>query len=264
MKKISYFVAFCAMFSGFAGADAASQTSIFKTEVRKGLGSDRNYATGRVRNDSLNGTIAYGEMGREVFYDVKDTKASDDEYSLFIPTSMYVRMGGGMNLGVATKKARDGGETHQARNSWNVLLGLGWNMSSYVRTELAFQETTFRFKDIDELKANYNMLNGMLYFDFARRYVQAGDVTYRRTIVPFMGLGMGIGEYNFDGANGANGMVVAAPRAELGVNFMFNNTVGLDLAYQYQLMFGHGFGWNTSRSGADGMSNLMATIRVNF
>ena len=109
---------------------------------------------------------------------------------------MYVRMGGGLNIAGATKKARVGNEKHESRNSWNVLIGLGWNMSSYVRTEIAFQESSFGFKGIDA-RADYHTLNGMLYFDFARRYVHHGDITYRRTFVPFMGIGAGIGEYEF-------------------------------------------------------------------
>jgi hypothetical protein len=79
-----------------------------------------------------------------------------------------------------------------------------------------------------------------------------------------MGLGAAIGTYEFQGASGADGMVIAAPRATLGFNVMFNDLIGIDIAYQYQLMIGNGFGWGTSDGDASSISNLMATIRANF
>jgi hypothetical protein len=123
----------------------------------------------------------------------------------------------------------------------------------------------FQFDDLtSNHRATYNTIGGMLYFDLARRYIQSGDITYRRSFVPFIGIGAGIGAYEFQGASGADGMVIAAPRATLGFNVMFNDLIGIDIAYQYQLMIGNGFGWGTSDGGASNISNLMATIRANF
>ena len=249
----------------------ASNDGQFKTEILNGLNTVRTQYTNvpettyttNVVDTTIYDDAGYGELGREVFYDVPNN-ASDSDYELFIPTTMYVRMGGGINIGLATKKARVANDTFKSNGSWNTLIGLGWNMSSHVRTEIAFQESTFKFKDISDLHASYHTLNGMLYFDFLRRYAQSGDITYRRVFVPFMGIGMGMGAYDFIGDNGADGFVVAAPRAELGMNFMLNDVIGLDLAYQYQMFWGHGFGWNTHRIGVDSISNIMATIRVNF
>ena len=261
MKKISCFAIICAISAFCGNADAARRGDAFRGEVLNGLGSTR---TQRVSGDMTAASYAgvYGEMGQEVMYDT--VPAEPSEYDLFVPTSMYVRMGGGLNIGAATKKARFGNETHKSKNSWNVLIGLGWNMSSYVRTEIAFQESSFEFKDLPDLTADYHTLNGMLYFDFLRRYVQTGDITYRRSFVPFMGIGAGIGEYEFSGDGGSGGFLVVVPRLELGMNFMLNDMIGLDIAYQYQMNIGHGFGWNTSRNGVDNISNIMATIRVNF
>lgn len=270
MKKI-YNVALAFVSCAVAGTANAASDGQFKSEILKGLNSVRTQYT-YVPETTYTATVVdtttyddagYGELGREVFYDMP-SDADDSDYELFIPTSMYVRVGGGINFGLATKKARVADETFQSRGSWNATIGLGWNMSSYVRTEIAFQESTFEFKDLSDMTASYHTLNGMLYFDFLRRYVQSGDITYRRVFVPFMGLGAGLGAYNFVGAHGAGGFVVAAPRAELGMNFMLNEMVGIDLAYQYQMFLGHGFGWNTKRAGVDGISNIMATIRVNF
>ena len=268
MKKISCFMVACACFAVCGNADAARRGDAFRGEVLNGLNTNRvakNY-TARQGGTTIDATAAsyagaYGEMGQEVFYD--ESPAKNEDYNIFVPTTMYVRMGGGLNISGATKKARFDCERHAAKDSWNVLLGLGWNMSSYVRTEVAFQQSTFEFKDID-LSADYHTINGMLYFDFARRYVHSGDITYRRSFVPFMGIGAGIGTYDFTGENGAGGFLVVAPRFELGMNFMLNDMIGLDVAYQYQMNIGHGFGWNTSRSGVDNVGNVMATIRVNF
>jgi hypothetical protein len=237
---------------------AADRDSRFKREVQDGLyGGGSLYRTTNVAYGN-----GYGELAQEVFYDVPSSDGED--YELFIPTKMYVRMGGGMNIGALTKSARVGHKKHESRGSWNTLIGLGWNMSSYVRTEVAFQESTFKFDGLSDLYANYHMLNGMLYFDFARRYIQSGDITYRRTFVPFMGVGLGLGAYDFAGTHGANGAVLAAPRMELGMNFMLTDLLGIDIAYQHQLLIGHGFGWSTRRIGVDNVGNIMATIRMNF
>ncbi len=282
MKKVSYLL--LATVAGFfnTNADAKKLTG----EIRNGLDKSSGYNTfirtqGPVRmHNNVGGynidTTVYqtsssvdfsgtGEMGHEVFYDDRPVEYDEDnDYRLFIPTSMYMRMGGGMNLGFATKKARVGDEKYASKDSWNLLVGLGWNMSSYVRTEIEFQRSSFRFTDLPGETAYYNMFNGMLYFDLARRYVQNGDITYRRTIVPFMGFGAGVGMYDFNGGNGASGLTVAAPRAEFGVNFMITDMIGIDVYYQYQMLIEHGFGWNTTRAGVDGISNIMATFRVNF
>ena len=130
--------------------------------------------------------------------------------------------------------------------------------------KLIFQSTTLKFSDLKNFNANYQTIGGMLYFDLARRYVQHGDITHMRHFVPFMGFGAGFGHYEFEGANGANGFVVAAPRAELGFNVMITDLIGVDIAYQYQMMIGHGFGWNTDGKGVNSMSNVIASFRVNF
>ena len=258
MKKISYFVGACIAMAVCASGFAADYSGRFRKEIENGL--DYKNTSNYIDGTSLSYVGSYGELGQEVLYDTDPSC----KYKKFTPPAMYIRLGGGLNIPGATKKARLGGETHKSHGSWNAIIGIGWNMSSYVRTELNFQESVFRFQDLHDMDAHYHTLNGMLYFDFARRYVRSGDIIRRRTFVPFMGIGAGIGAYNFSGDNGADGFLVVAPRAELGVNFMFCDTVGLDIAYQYQMNIGHGFGWNTSRSGVDNIGNAMATIRINF
>ena len=109
----------------------------------------------------------------------------------------------------------------------------------------------------------YN-IGGLLYFDLARRYVQTGDITRRRVFVPFIGLGAGFGHYEFEGTGGADGFVIAAPRAQVGFNIALTDLIGIDIAYQYQMMIGNGFGWDVRAGGVDNVSNVMASFRVNF
>ena len=142
-------------------------------------------------------------------------------------------------------------------------IGLGWNLSSYVRTEIDFQAATFEFSDLDDYRATSQQLGGTLYFDFARRWVRTGDITRRRTFVPFMGLGVGTGMYKFQGAGGSDGFFVA-PRAILGVNLMLTDVIGIDLSWQYQMFIGNGFGWDVRRGGVDNLNNAMLSFRVNF
>ena len=117
---------------------------------------------------------------------------------------------------------------------------------------------------MDDRQATYQTIGGTLYFDFARRYIQTGDITRRRTFVPYMGIGVGFGAYEFEGASGSDGLIIAAPRATLGFNVMFSDLIGIDVAYQYQMMIGNGFGWDVRQGGVDNISNIMTTLRVNF
>ena len=254
MKKISVLAILMATF----GANAATyDADKFRSEILRGV--DMIGARATIDETSID---APGELGREV-YEIAGVVAPND-IQMYIPTSMYVRMGGGLNLGFATDKATFGGTEFESSGSYATQIGLGWNLSSYVRTEIDFMTSTLKFSDLDAHRATYQTVGGMLYFDFARRYIQTGDITRRRTFVPFMGIGAGLGVYDFEGMGGADGFVIAAPRATLGFNIMFTDLIGIDIAYQYQMMIGNGFGWDVRAGGVDNISNIMASIRVNF
>lgn len=229
----------------------------FRSEILTGVDIISARANADVIPDA-----APGALGADVYRTVGAVDSSDTK--LFIPTTMYVRMGGGLNLGFATDQAKFFGEKYDASGGYTAQIGLGWNLSSYVRTEIDLQTTTLTFSDLDDFAANYNTAGAMLYFDFARRYVQTGDITRRRTFVPFMGLGAGMGYYGFEGQSGADGFVIAAPRAAVGFNVMLNDLIGIDIMYQYQMMIGNGYGWDVRRGGVDNISNIMASLRVNF
>lgn len=254
MRKISYFL-LASMVA--LPAHAKIDADLFVSEIARGVDV---VAAPRVAPNVVDD--APGALGAEVYETAGIIENGD--IRMFIPTSMYMRMGGGLNLGFATSKAAFNGDKYESSGSYTTQIGLGWNLSSYVRTELDFQTATLKFSDVENMDANYQTFGGMLYFDLARRYVQMGDITHRRTFVPFMGVGAAFGAYRFNGANGADGAVLAVPRAVLGFNVMFNDLIGLDVYYQYQMMIGNGFGWNTSRGGVDNLSNIMATFRVNF
>lgn len=254
MKKISYLGILSVLLATPALAEYTDEQ--FKAEVMEGL----DLISVQANIDAP--APAKGELGLDV-YQTSDTVETDGT-QLFIPTSMYMRAGGGLNLPFATDKAKIGDKEYSSSGSWTTQIGLGWNLSSYVRTEIDFQESTFNFSDIENAQATYQTVGGMLYFDFARRYVLMGDITYRRHFVPFMGLGIAAGVYNFDGTNGAGGFVIAAPRATIGFNVMLNDLIGIDIMYQYQMMIGNGFGWDIGGNGVDNISNVMASFRVNF
>lgn len=256
MKKISFF-GILSMALCMCQANANYTPTRFQDEVLTGL--DLISARETINTTP---TRADGELGLEV-YEVAGSISSDD-MRVFVPTTMYMRMGGGLNLGFATDKAQYMDQEYEASGGYTTQIGLGWNLSSYVRTEIDFQQMTLKFSDLDNHQATYQTIGGTLYFDFARRYVQTGDVTRRRTFVPYMGIGVGLGTYEFEGTSGSDGLVIAAPRASFGFNVMFSDLIGIDIAYQYQMMVGNGFGWGVRSGGVDNISNIMATLRVNF
>lgn len=255
MKKIS-FISLMAMIAVLP-AEASNTSRRFVSEVSHGLD-----VVGAETNAYVVPDGAPGELGYDVYQSVGVTDS--ETVRMFIPTDMYVRAGGGLNLGFATDKAGFDGDERDAQDGYTAQIGLGWNLSSYVRAEIDAQMMSLKFADLQDCQATYQTLGAMLYFDFARRYVQRGDITRIRHFVPFMGLGAGVGQYDFEGANGANGMVVAAPRAEFGFNIMLTDLIGIDVAYQYQMMIGNGFGWNVQEGGVDSISNVIASFRVNF
>ena len=256
MKKTPFIIGICGAIWG-ATANAAYSDRAFRSEISRGLDIVSAQANVDIVEDA-----APGELGLEVY---QTTNAVDRRgVELFIPTSMYVRGGAGLNLGFATDKAKFGGKEYESSGSWTTQIGLGWNLSSYVRTEIDFQTSTFEFSDLKQRQATYQTIGGMLYFDLARRYVQTGDITRRRVFVPFIGLGAGFGHYEFEGTGGADGFVIAAPRAQVGFNIALTDLIGIDIAYQYQMMIGNGFGWDVRAGGVDNVSNVMASFRVNF
>lgn len=256
MKKISY-LGILAVICSSAAAWGANTDRQFRNEVLTGLD-----IVGARANVDVIADAAPGELGLEV-YQTTDAVQTDDA-RVFIPSSMYMRGGAGFNLGFATDKAKFADKDYESSGSYTVQIGLGWNLSSYVRTEIDLQTSYFEFSDLDDMQASYRTIGGMLYFDLARRYVHTGDITRRRTFVPFMGFGAGFGQYQFDGPGGADGFVIAAPRAAIGFNVMFNDLIGIDIMYQYQMMIGNGFGWDVRSGGVDNISNIMASFRVNF
>jgi len=255
MKKLPVFAIFIA--AAATNACAAYSDRQFRSEIKNGLDIISARETVDIVADP-----APGALGAEV-YEYQNVVQNDD-IKLFVPTSMYLRAGGGYVLPFATSRAEFAGHEYDVRNAYSVQIGLGWNLSSYVRTELDFQTLNMEFSDLDDLAASYQTVGAMLNFDLLRRYVQNGDVTRRRVVVPFIGVGAGVGHYAFDGADGADGVVFAAPRAEIGLNVMLTDLIGIDIAYQYQMMIGRGFGWDVRPGGVDSISNIMATFRVNF
>jgi hypothetical protein len=256
--KTSYYLVALGAIALCNTANGGSAPKRFTGEIKSGL--DIVSASYHAENDP---TPAPGELGLAIYETISETPS--DETKLYIPTTMYTRLGGGINIPFGTDRAKYFGTSHDTKNGYTVQIGLGWNLSSYVRTEIDFQNMAFQFEDLtSNQRATYNTIGGMLYFDLARRYIQSGDITYRRSFVPFIGVGAGFGTYEFQGASGADGAVIAAPRATIGFNIMLSDTIGIDVAYQYQMMIGNGFGWDTRAGGVDNISNIIASIRANF
>jgi hypothetical protein len=256
MRRLPLLGLFAATFAICTGANAGYDDERFRAEVLEGLDIVSAKSTAYTVEDD-----APGELGLDVYQ--KKNVVQNNDTGMYIPNDMYVRAGVGLNLPFASDKAGFYGDEIDQSASWGIQLGLGWNLSSYVRTEIDFQVSEFSFSDHQDAIATAHQLGGTLYFDFARRYVRLGDVTKRRIFVPYMGLGAGIGAYEFQGAHGAGGMFVA-PRGVLGFDIALTDLVGIDIAYQYQMFIGEGFGWDVRAGGVQNLSDVMVTFRFNF
>jgi hypothetical protein len=45
---------------------------------------------------------------------------------------------------------------------------------------------------------------------------------------------------------------------------MLTDLVGVDVAYQYQMFIGEGFGWDVRQGGVQNISDVMVSLRMNF
>ena len=97
-----------------------------------------------------------------------------------------------------------------------------------------------------------------------RRNVHLGDITKRRTFIPYMGIGAGFGTYDYQGKDGKDGLMIAAPQVAMGVNLMLTDLIGIDIMYQYKMIVSNGFGWGAETQDVNNISNVMTSIRMNF
>ena len=287
MKKLALCALFAALFATPAMAVCTTgncakgpftqRDADFKSEVATGL----DVTAARANAGIFAKAPAPGQLGSEVYITADAAKENTDE--IYIPPAMYVRGGYGYTLGFLSGHAGSGfGNAGIVDDA--VTVGLGWNMSSFARAEVGFQHDTMHFNadwavDPNNLRAVTNGVHAMLYFDLRRRYVPAGDIIRRRTIVPYFGLGIAGGGVSVDDAvaftcgpgspttwmTGTDGAFVA-PRGEAGLSIMLTDTWGIDIAYQYQYYWtNHGFGWSDHPGVYRfGQSNIMASLRVNF
>lgn len=236
MKKITYLL-FLVSCLYVVGATAGYDDSRLRAEVVEGLDIHAARTTGE-----LPGAFdADGQLGYEVY---RTSEIADSGiYDLFVPDRLvYVRAGGGMNIGAASDDEFDGG--------WLGTLGFGWNASSYVRTELDVEYADYKF---DDIRLKNESVGATVYFDLARRWVRSGDITVRRTFVPFIGFGVRGGHYKYQDTDRDD--MYFAPMASFGFNFMFTDAFGIDVAYRYQMFVGdHG----------RNISDVIASVRVNF
>jgi len=223
----------------------------FTKEIKEGLDILNAHQDDDIDREA---EYAAGELGKDVY-----GKIGSKEYdgtAVYIPTSMYLRGGAGLTLGAISNKI-DGSEMS---DGYLLQLGLGWNLSSYTRVEIDLQNKNVRFKDFDEF-GKIREIAGNLYFDLARRIVRNGDITIRRTFMPFIGFGIGTGTSIFDNSDGTK--LFVRPRGILGISLALTPLWNIDLSYQYSYMLTPNLGWNDSKW-THGFSDIMASVRINF
>jgi opacity protein-like surface antigen len=202
---------------------------------------------------------ASGTLGRKVYG--TDSGEVPNNLRLYVPTDMYIRMGGGWTAGFLSGDA----DIYDIQNGYTVTLGLGWNLLQVLRAEIAYSQNRFDFQDI-RAGARSHQAVGMAYFDLLGRYTKRGDVVQRRTLVPFVGVGAGIGHLSFDDMPlepGHDG-IFWAPRLDAGFNIAVTDFVGIDLMYRYEIYMTDKFGWAHAHSENPAVSNFVASIRFNF
>jgi hypothetical protein len=214
------------------------------------------------------GEASDGELGKSV-YTAKIENA--DGIDIFIPTTNYVRMGVGANLGFGSKKFDIGGKDTGFEWGLKEQFAVGWNLSSMFRTEIGWGREDMRFAGDDETvltgraEANINIARASVIMDLARRYVLRGDVTYRKRLVPFIGLGASGGYADFEDADAFEGHSgwVAGGHGMIGLGLAFSETNALDVTVMYEILYGKDIAWHED-AGYIGNAGVTLSWRSSF
>jgi hypothetical protein len=198
-----------------------------------------------------------GSLGRAVY----TAKVEDIGLDIFVPTDNYLRLGAAMNFGAASSSMKIDGKDARYDIGISELFGFGWNLSSFIRSEIGWTHNNMKFENSD---ADFDMFNGTIYFDIRRRYVLQGDVTYRRKLVPFVGFGAGTGYASFGQGEtypGGDAFVYSGFGA-LGISFVFSDISALDLMIKHEYFSSaHRLGWegDSKKFGNTGVSLSLRT-----
>ena len=199
------------------------------------------------------GPTPEGDLGRKVY-----KEKVQDNLSIYIPTTNYVRLGIGCNMNTSNVTFDFNGSNKAYDSGWSEYFGFGWNLFSFVRGEMGFVHNNFKFGDSS---ADIDTMRGMLYFDLFKRQVLQGDVMYRRTFNPFVGVGVGLGYADFSDTDFSSGKdsVVQGGYAAVGLSFAFSNINAIDLMVQYEYSLSNrAIGWGGNEKEFNTMSLLLS------
>jgi hypothetical protein len=233
-------------------APAGARYDAFKAEVADGLDHVAIGARGRA---------SAGELGQSVY----PSKVDGEGLDIFIPTTHYVRLGAGANLGFASDGFDIGGTETDFDWGLSQHFAIGCNFSSMFRGELGWGHSDMRFAEM-ETKTAMDAGRVTVFMDLARRYVLEGDVTYRKHLVPFIGIGGTGARTEFNGADGIPGATAFAygGHAAAGLSFAFSETNALDLTVSHEILFTKGhFGWDEELK-RFGYTNISLSWRSSF
>ena len=158
----------------------------------------------------------------------------------FIPTTHYIRLGAGVNIGtVLDSELTAGGNPVTYEYGMNLNFALGLNIWQMMRAEFGWERSYFDIASADTASAT-------LIFDLARRYRRRGDTIWHKTIVPFVGIG-GVGGWaefeEMNGIAGGRGWIYGW-RGMAGIGFYLSETHAIDIMATYSDFRGNNIGWD--------------------
>ena len=177
----------------------------------------------------------------------------------YIPTTHYIRMGAGVNIGgVLDNKLTAAGAPVTYEYGLNLNFALGLNIWQMLRAEFGWERSYYNIASADT--ANMTVI-----FDLARRYRQQNGVIWHKTIVPFVGVGAvgGWAEFNDAGAlPGGRGWIYGW-RGLAGIGLYLTETNAIDIMATYNEFHGHKIGWDGGEKTFGGLG-VGVSWRVSF
>ena len=195
--------------------------------------------------------------------DMRKSGDSASESVKFIPAPLYVRLGAGSNLGFAGSSFDIGGTP--VKYNWGPVMqfGLGWNMFSFMRSEIMWGHSEMRFPGNAE--ANFETGRVALYIDLVRRHAACGETRCIRRVTPFVGGGAAGAWAEFNEINGIEGKnsLLYGGHGSAGFGFAFSETNAVDLMVTHEILFGNKFGWDDEAK-RFGNTSITVSWRASF